>query len=84
MHYSQRCSEPELRSLLSELRIQDEDEREAKAYKTKNLDKNGEMESIVRKKLLGMMKLLIMYFTFLLYYFLFVVSIYLLSSVQQN
>lgn len=50
---SQRCSEPELRSLLSELRIQDEDEREAKAYKTKNLDKNGEMESIVRKKLLG-------------------------------
>jgi hypothetical protein len=39
--------------LLSELRIQDEDERELKAYKTKNLDKNGEMESIVRKKLLG-------------------------------
>lgn len=49
----QRCSEPELRSLLSELRIQDEDEREMKTYKTKNLDKYGEMESIVRKKLLG-------------------------------
>jgi len=39
--------------LLSELRIQDEDEREAKLYKAKNLDKDGEMESIVRKKLLG-------------------------------
>lgn len=52
----QRCSEPELRSLLSELRIQDEDEREMKAYKTKNLDKDGEMESIVRKKLLGISK----------------------------
>lgn len=39
--------------MLSELRIQDEDEREMKAYKAKSLDKNGEMESIVRKKLLG-------------------------------
>lgn len=51
----QKCSEPELRSLLSELRIQDEDERELKIQKTKNLDKDGEMESIVRKKLLGEM-----------------------------
>jgi len=33
--------------------MQDEDEREIKAYKAKNLDKDGEMESIVRKKLLG-------------------------------
>jgi len=39
--------------LLSELRIHDEDERELKVFKTKNLDKDGEMESIVRKKLLG-------------------------------
>jgi len=39
--------------LLSELRIHDEDEREMKSYKTKNLDKDGEMESLVRKKLLG-------------------------------
>ncbi|XP_016665107.2 uncharacterized protein LOC103311835 [Acyrthosiphon pisum] len=52
----QRCSEPELRSLLSELRIHDEDERELKVYKTKNLDKDGEMESIVRKKLLGILE----------------------------
>lgn len=57
----QRCSEPELRSLLSELRIQDEDEREMKAYKTKNLDKYGEMESIVRKKLLGIRFFFIFY-----------------------
>ncbi|XP_060849532.1 uncharacterized protein LOC132928701 [Rhopalosiphum padi] len=51
----QRCSEPELRSLLSELRIHDEDERELKMYKTKNLDKDGQMESIVRKKFLGIL-----------------------------
>lgn len=63
----QRCSEPELRSLLSELRIQDEDEREAKLYKTKNLDKDGEMESIVRKKLLGKVKFK-QIFTWTLYY----------------
>ncbi|XP_050436749.1 alpha-2-macroglobulin receptor-associated protein [Adelges cooleyi] len=52
----QKCTEPELRSLLSELRIQDEDERELKVYKTKNMDKDGEMESIVRKKLLGILE----------------------------
>lgn len=69
MHDLQRCSEPELRSLLSELRIQDEDERELKVFKTKNLDKNGEMESIVRKKLLG--NLLFLFLILLLFYFLF-------------
>ncbi|XP_050536371.1 alpha-2-macroglobulin receptor-associated protein [Daktulosphaira vitifoliae] len=52
----QKCSEPELRSLLSEMRIQDEDERELKLYKSKNMDKDGEMESIVRKKLLGILQ----------------------------
>lgn len=65
VHYLKRCSEPELRSLLSELRIQDEDERELKAYKTKNLDKDGDMESIVRKKLLGIMTFLFIHLHYL-------------------
>lgn len=39
--------------MLSELRIQDEDEQELKLQKNKNFDKGGEMESVVHKKLLG-------------------------------